>query len=97
MDFEGYLILKWTDKRIKYLGNNSKELLDLGESLKKIWTPDLWIKSLRHYKLHKNIQEQATIEINKENEIAFWQRYYVNTKYVCFFRLRSFLKRSLSL
>ena len=74
LDLEGDLILEWTDKRINYTSNQNREFFEMNEALEKIWIPDLWIKSLRGYNLHKHIKEQATIEIHKNNEIKFWQR-----------------------
>ena len=73
---EGYLTLKWVEKRIQYdNGDHPTSLLDFKTALESFWIPDLWIKSLRGYVLHKNYKEQATIEINNKNEITFWQRY----------------------
>ena len=72
---EGYLTLRWVDKRIQYVnGDHEASLLDFKSAFKSFWIPDLWIKSLRGYVLHKNYKEQATIEINNKNEIRFWQR-----------------------
>ena len=76
---EGYLTLEWTDKRINYTSNQSREFFEIKEALRTLWIPDLWIKSLRGYSLHKHIKEQATIEIDTNNKIRFWQR----SVYIC--------------
>jgi len=73
LDLEGYLTLEWTDKRINYTSNQSREFFEIKEALRTLWIPDLWIKSLRGYSLHKHIKEQATIEIDTNNKIRFWQ------------------------
>ena len=73
------MTLEWTDKRINYTSNQSREFFEIKEALGTLWIPDLWIKSLRGYSLHKHIKEQATIEIDTNNKIRFWQR----SVYIC--------------
>ena len=64
------MTLEWTDKRINYTSNQSREFFEIKEALGTLWIPDLWIKSLRGYSLHKHIKEQATIEIDTNNKIV---------------------------
>ena len=71
---QGYLTLIWQDPRVQLIHGDETALLDLEETLKDLWLPDIWIKSLRDFSLHKSIKDQATIEMDANSRITYWQR-----------------------
>ena len=81
ISFEGEITMRWKDERVSF--NNTELAFPDGEEellldlnvLNQIWTPDVWIESLRKFNLLKSYEDQASLAINKEFEIRWWQRY----------------------
>ena len=73
---QGYLILTWYDPRVQPTstsGQNGTILLDLEGALKDLWLPDIWIKSLRRFRTHTSIKNQATVELSSNSSLTYWQ------------------------
>lgn len=80
LELEGELTFTWTDQRIIFnvsdTGQVSKPsdfILDL-DYRDKLWTPDLWIESLRHFEVHRSLDDQATLTVNANKTLTWWQR-----------------------
>ena len=71
---QGYLTLSWYDSRVQATNTQDATLLDLDEALKELWLPDIWIKSLRRFRTHTSIKDQATVELSSSSNLSYWQR-----------------------
>ena len=71
---QGYLILTWYDPRVQSTtSQNGTTLLYLEDALKELWLPDIWIKSLRRFRTHTSIKNQATVELSSNSILTYWQ------------------------
>lgn len=77
LSLDGYLTLRWQDPRVKLVLDTPLSptiLLDLETALDQLWLPDLWIESLRQFQTHRNVKDQATIQMDKNSYFTYWQR-----------------------
>ena len=71
---DGYMTLEWQDPRIRSTTLEGNALIDVQKAVETFWVPDIWMQSLRDFKVHHSIKDQAIFKLDNQSNIYYWQR-----------------------
>ena len=68
------MTLEWQDPRIRSTTLEGNALIDVQKAVETFWVPDIWMQSLRDFKVHHSIKDQAIFKLDNQSNIYYWQR-----------------------